>query len=544
VRRHPVLLATVISALLSAIYLAWTPQTTDLAAQTFRADLWERSGWVLWNDSWYSGHVVPGYSLIYPPLGALLGPALLGAFCAVATAALSAQVAVRAFGERAWLGAAWLGLASVTAIYGGRTTFALGLVFGVAAIFFLQRDRALPAGLAAVLAGLASPVAGLFVALAAAAVLLAALGHHHRQGGAGHTRAALSVVISASLTTVLLAAAFPTGGFQPLGFWTFVWIPIVCIAALTALPDDQRVLRWAALLYLLVGIAAIAIQTPFGSNAVRLGATFAGPVLALALFSRRPRLLALLAVPLLYWQLDLSVRDVVASKEPSTERVYYEPLLDELERRAGPEPLRLEVTASRTRWEAVYLAPEVPLARGWLRQLESADIEGFAEGRLTPTAYQQWLYRHGVSHIALSDAELDYIAEEEAALLESGLDFTREVWSSEHWRLFEVLAADGTDPPPEDRLAFGGAEVVELGPDGFSVRVPEPGEYLLALRYTPYFEVDAGEACLEAADGVSTRLTALASGPQTIEVGARLSLDGLLRRERTCSDFDLARSPP
>ncbi len=109
VRRASVIpLATGLAALLSVAYLLWEPPTLDLSAQVFRADLWEDHGWVIYNTAWYSGHTVPGYSLLYPPLGALLGPALLGALCAVAAAATFAAIAVRAsstaiqrFGRRA-----------------------------------------------------------------------------------------------------------------------------------------------------------------------------------------------------------------------------------------------------------------------------------------------------------------------------------------------------------------------------------------------------------------------------------------------------------
>ena len=171
-RRHPVILATAISALASAVYLIWQPQPLDLSAQVFRAELWERDGWVVWNDAWYGGHEVPGYSLLYPPLGAWLGPELLGALCALASAALFAAIAARAYGERAWLGAAWFGLASTVALYGGRTTFALGLALGLGSMLALQRDRVALAALLAAAAGLASPVAGVFTAIAAGAVWL------------------------------------------------------------------------------------------------------------------------------------------------------------------------------------------------------------------------------------------------------------------------------------------------------------------------------------------------------------------------------------
>lgn len=561
-RRRPVPLAIAISALLSGIYLLWRPRTLDLAAQVFRADLWEEHGWVLWNDAWYSGHTVPGYGVLYPPLGALLGPELLGALCAVAAAGLFAAIAQRAYGERAWLGAAWFGAASTVALFGGRTTFALGLAFGLAAVWALQRGRVSVGALAGLGAGLASPIAGLFTALAAGAVVVAGLGRGARGGcnegkergapepavggkansrfansPAGRGRAALGVLIAASISTLLPSLLFPTDGYQPFVAGAFVPVAAAAAAALLLLPRDERVLRIGVVLYALLALASFLIHTPLGGNVVRLGATFAGPVLALVLLrGRRPLALALLALPLLWWQWTATVRDVAAgAADPSTEPAYYAPLLAELDARVGSEPVRVHVPPTRNRWEAVHVAAAYPLARGWLRQLETDDIGEFAGDGLTESGYARWLYSRRVGFVALADAEPDYLAEDEVDLLEGGgLDYLREVWSNDDWRLFEVRFADGTRPPTPS-LAAGAAEVITLGPDGFTVRVPRAGEYLLALRFSPYFDVASGDACLASAGGVSTRLTARGEGPQTITVEARLSLGGLLRRDRVCS---------
>ena len=139
--RYPLALALALSGLLAGIYLIWQPQTTDLAAQVFRADLWERAGFVIWNPDWYDGHSVPGYSLLYPPLGALLGPPLVGAASAVAATWVFGRLALDTWGQRAWLGVVWFGLASAVALYSGRITFALGLAVGLGALLAIQRER-------------------------------------------------------------------------------------------------------------------------------------------------------------------------------------------------------------------------------------------------------------------------------------------------------------------------------------------------------------------------------------------------------------------
>src|SRR5437762_6730388 len=78
--------AWLVAAVLAATYLVVSPASADLAAQIYRADLFAHHGFVLWDGGWYGGHHVPGYSVLFPPLAALLGPRVVGALCAVASA--------------------------------------------------------------------------------------------------------------------------------------------------------------------------------------------------------------------------------------------------------------------------------------------------------------------------------------------------------------------------------------------------------------------------------------------------------------------------
>ena len=523
--RRVVLLAVAISAAASALYLAWQPQTLDLAAQTFRADLWDRYGWVLYNDAWYSGHLVPGYSLLYPPLGALLGPEALGVLCALVASALFAAIGLRAYGRRAWFGAAWFGIGSTVALYGGRLTFALGLAFGLAAVLALQRRRPAAAGIAAVAAAFASPVAGLFTAMAAAAVLLAnRLEPISAPSRAALNRAAWVTATAAGLATVALTLTFPTPGFQPFTSDSFLWVPIVGAICFAILPVGETTLRCGIVLYVGLAIAAFVLVTPFGGNAIRLGATFAGPVMALALFGRRPIVLLLLAVPLLWWQWTATFWDVRAAGDPSTEAAFYEPLVAELEERADGRPIRVEIPPTRSRWESVYVGESVPLARGWLRQLESDDFDRFTDENLNATSYARWLREHGVDYVAVPDARLDYLAPDEVDLIRGGsLGYLDQVWSNEDWSLWAVDLRDNA------------LELQSVGPDGYSVSVPGPGRFTIRMRYSPYLEIVSGRGCIEPGAEGSTVLTVPADvGPQTVEVRASFSIGGLLRREPTC----------
>ena len=67
-------------------------------------------------------------------------------------------------------------------------------------------------------------------------------------------------------------------------------IPLFALAVLIVLPREEAALRWGAALYGLGATIALAVETPMGGNAVRLGALFGGPVLLCALWGRRFRL--------------------------------------------------------------------------------------------------------------------------------------------------------------------------------------------------------------------------------------------------------------
>ena len=86
-----------LAALLGVLYLALNPPSADIAAHLSRADLVQRAGLVVWDNSWYAGHPLPGYSLLFPWLGALIGVRLAGALSALAATAIFAKLAADEF---------------------------------------------------------------------------------------------------------------------------------------------------------------------------------------------------------------------------------------------------------------------------------------------------------------------------------------------------------------------------------------------------------------------------------------------------------------
>ncbi len=484
-----------LAAVLGAVYLVWEPPSTDLAAQTFRAELFDEAGFAIYNTAWYEGHYTLGYSVLFPPLAWLLGVRLAGVVAVVAAAALFAVIARRRFGDAAAIGSLWFAFGVGAWLFTGRLTFLLGVALGLAAMLALDHRRLPLAAMLAALCALASPVAGLFVVVAGVALAL-----RGDRGGAA------TLALPALAAMAALNLAFATAGDQPYALTTFVAIPIFAVLALWLVPREQRLLRTGIAIYALLAVVLFVIPNPVGSNVDRLGALLAGPVAALVL-APRAALLAVLAVPLLYWQLGSPVDDLItAVGEPETERSYFEPLVAELDDLGGG-PLRVEIPPTENRWEAAYVAPEHPLARGWLRQLESEDIDLFTDDNLTPDAYRKWLEEQAVSYVAVADATPDYLAEDEVELVGQGLPYLEEVWSNDHWRLYAV------DQP----LPLG---VSALGYDWFEVEAERPGPISVRINHTPYWSVTEGDACVEEDDEGWTAVDAERAG--TVRVEARL----------------------
>ena len=339
--------------------------------------------------------------------------------------------------------------------------------------------------------------AGLFVALAGTAI-----------GLAGARARGAWLALGAAAPILVLNLAFPVGGEEPFVFDAFIAVPLLAVAVIWLVPAEHRALRIGALLYAALALLVFAVPNPLGGNVTRLGALLAGPVLALVLWPRGRMVVVAVAIPLLYWQLIAPVRDVrKGTGDPSTERAFYEPLIAQLR---NLPPARVQIPPTANRWEAAYVAPERPIARGWLRQLESDDFELFTDQKLTAESYREWLDAHAVSYVAVPDAERDYLAEDEVELIESGLDYLQPVWANQDWRLYRV-----------DEAAATGA--VASGPDWFEIVARRAGDLPVEIGFTPWWRVVEGDACVQEGDDDSTVVAAKAPGPVRVE--ARLGGD-------------------
>jgi hypothetical protein len=551
---------------LTVVYLIVQPPSGDLAAATYRGEVFAHAGFTLWDNGWYGGHYLPGYSVFAPALGALVGERLLLGLCTIAAAGLFGVIAQRVFGTGgARVAAVSFALGASVTMLSGRVAFGLGLALGLLAVVALPAERgtrpegAPPASvkrsLAAVglalLTSLASPVAGAFLALAGVAYALAGVGSQalrkrglgRRLAPVGRTEAArsqvwrgLAIAAAALAPIAVFALVFPEGGYEPFApsvFWPGVAGVALIALLIPRLDDDMhpraaRVLTWGAWLYVAALVGSFVLHTPVGSNAARLGELFAAPLVAGALWERHRLALLALAPVLLYWQLETPINDVSAlAGDPSVNASYYAPLLGELQRRAHGLPLRVEVPQTGAHWESVYL-PEhgsILLARGWERQLDTRLASLFYAPTLSASAYRAWLYENAIAYVALPDVRLDFSAAAEGHLIERGLPYLREVWRSPHWRLFAVAGVPALATPP--------ARLTAVGADSFTLAAPAAGSYEVRVRYTPYWALRRGHGCVRRAPGNWTTVEARAAG--TIRVGIDFALTRIFSHGPRCA---------
>jgi hypothetical protein len=459
----PWALAIAIALPLTLAYFIVKPPAGDLAAATYRSELFARVGFALRDHGWYAayGHYLPGYSLLAPALGAALGVYAVLALSSIAACALFGLIAQRAFAPAAHsasaaradftaahAAAACFAVGFCIGLLSGRVPYDLGLAIGLGALLAFMHGRTGLALCLALLCSAASPVAGSFLALAGAAV---ALGMGLREPVV-RAVPGLALMVAALAPIVALALAFPEGGWEP--FADSVYWPALAGVLLIALALPQgplsargrRIVRIGAGLYALAMTGAYVLHTPVGSNAARLGALMAAPLLVGVLWERRRMTLLALAPLLLYWQLETPINDVAEVwGEASTSVAYYAPLRRELHSLTGGRTTIVEVPLLGSHGEADHLAGHegIELARGWERQLDTRYGALFYDDTLTATSYAAWLKANRVSYVALPDARLDYAAVAEGRLVAAGLPYLREVWRGRHWRLYAVRLGRG-----------------------------------------------------------------------------------------------------
>jgi hypothetical protein len=510
-----------------ALLVAWllvAPRTPDLAAAAYRLDLFKHVGLAVYDEHWYAGHDLPGYSVLFPPLAWVFGLRVVGALSVLASVACFQALTLAAYGRSSRWGAALFALAAVGDVWIGRLAFALGVSFALAAVLACSRRHSRLGAVLALASAAASPVAGVLLGLSA---LTDALWRRS-------SRPLLVLAVPAALVVLALALLFPEGGYEPYPSLSFLATVVVGATFVWGLPRGHGLLRLGAALYLLACVVFRIVHTPMGSNIERYAVLLAGPLLLGALLSTRrpgkrppPKALAPAAIALCVWAAWAGwgpLRETLAvAGSRSTGAAYYAPVQRFLDAHAH-EPLRLEVPLTRTHWETAELAPRVSLARGWEKQLDTRFDAVLLAPRLSAQGYDSWLHEQAVTYVALPDAELDPPSAREGELIRAGLPYLREVFSSRHWRIYAVRA-----PTP---LASGPGRLTSLGHESFALLARSRGSFLVRVHFTRYWTIARGDGCVSRAGDGWTRIRARASG--RIVVSARFSLGRALGLASSC----------
>ena len=219
-------------------------------------------------------------------------------------------------------------------------------------------------------------------------------------------------------------------------------------SSLLALPREARVLR--------IGCAALRARARRGVRARHADgrqrraprrAASAGPLAGLRCSGARAPL-ALAAARAAARSTGSGSRPVAtgraAAGDPSVQRVLLPAAARASWRRSARRgPFRIEIPFTANHWEARCVAPHVPLARGWERQLDIERNALFYDDRpLTPARYRALArrQRRALRRAARRAAGL-LGARRGRGSCARARPYLREVWRDAHWRLFAVAGA-------------------------------------------------------------------------------------------------------
>jgi hypothetical protein len=476
---RPVVVTTVVSLVLTAGFLLLPLAGTDLAAQVARGHFFRVYGARPVDFRWYGGVYPFGYSALTGPLNSLLGSRGVGAVSVVVSAAAFAWLLVRVGVRRPALGGVLAATVGVCNLVSGRTTFALGIAFGMLALCALvtpwpPRVRMALAALLAACSAMGSPMAGVFTGLCGAALLLS-----------GRVRDGLALGVGAGLALLPPAYLFRDGGIQPYTEEAMKLAVASCVATFFLVPSRWRALRIGIAL---AGIAAVVffwIPSPVGSNIIRLPMLYAAPVVV-AVSTLDRRWIAAAVAFLCWWMPPLVAGDLGNAGDRAAHRDFFTPLVEQLEAR-GPVG-RVEVVPLHDHWEATYVAEGVPIARGWLRQVDVDRNAIFYDNSLGPATYLSWLYANSISYVALPrSARLDFSGREERTLIEGDLPYLRKVWENGDWVLYDVVGSTSLVEYP--------GRLVSSDPTGVTFDTAESAAVLVRVRHSRWLTIDGPRGC-------------------------------------------------
>lgn len=294
--------------------------------------------------------------------------------------------------------------------------------------------------------------------------------------------------------------------------------------------------------YAALAAVTFVVSSPIGANVGRLLLFMGAPLLLVPLAARgfKPRGIAVVLLGgAILWQTFPAVTGLrAATGVRSSNQEFWYPVEAFLAAN-GDLNHRVEVVATDHHWEAFYLARAgVPLTRGWYRQDDFPANRDLYGDELTETTYRTWLRRLGVRYVFLPDDKLDYTAKAEAKLLREERVLP-EVARVGDWTVYEVPDATPIATPVE-RIEIRAIDAKEVTFD-----VKRPGVYRVRLRYTPYWRIVRGEACVAPREPWATELRVETAGLVTMRFDATVGkvVKTVLGKDATCDDGSATEAP-
>jgi hypothetical protein len=489
--RRELLLGAALTAVFAALVLAVGPAPGDAPVHLYRTFL-VRDGALVWDNFWYAGtYPLASYSLLYYLPAALVGNLPLVFAAAVASTVLFASIALREWGRAALWPSRVFGVLAAAPMFTGLYAYSLGFTAMLATLKLLQLRRLRLAVVVAALTVGFSPLAFAFLCLIVGSYALS-----RRRIARRHVWFGVGLAVAAGIELLALVL-FPAGT----GTYPFHWVDFITVLGVTTLGVlVARGARAAAPLvsfYALWGLGSVVVfivPTPLGDNWTRLSA-FVFPVMLLtaSLAGFRPRRLVVLALATAFAYNLVPYALLVPSRldNNSQQASFWRPAIRFLRQHDEPG-YRVEVVPTAEHWEAYWIPKSgFPLARGWYRQLDTADNPALYRKHLDAAAYRRWLRSDAVRYVLLSStAPLDWDGgPQEAGVLRSPSSGLRLVFRSRNWTIYEL--------PHATPLLTGPAHpvVTSFGHTAIRGRVFAAGRYLLRAHYSPYLRLH-GSGCV------------------------------------------------
>ncbi len=531
--RRELVLGALLTAGIAALVLAVGPAPGDAPVHLYRTFL-VRDGALVWDNFWYAGtYPLVSYSLLYYLPAALVGNLPLVFCAAVASTVLFSSIALRQWGTNAVWPARIFGVLAAAPLFTGEYAYTLGFAAMLTTLKLLQLRRVWLAALFAALTIGFSPLAFVFLLLVVGSYAV-----WRRQIEVRYVWFGVALAVAAGIELAALAL-FPAGT----GTFPFHWIDFAAVMLVSTLgvlvarnARGGGPLVWFYALWGLGSIVLYIVPSPLGDNWTRLSA-FIFPVMLLtaSLAGFRPRRLVVLALATAFAYNLVPYALLVPSRLDNNTQAasFWRPAIRFLRAHAQPG-FRVEVVPTAEHWEAYWIPKSgFPLARGWYRQLDTADNPTLYKSHLGAAAYRHWLRSAAVRYVLLSTTTpLDWDGgPEEAGVVRSRGSGLREVFRSPNWTIYELPHATPLLTGPASPVVTSFGHTVIRG------EVFAAGRYLLRNHYSPYLRLH-GSGCVDPGPNKMTYLDL--TRPERFVLSVPGTPDGLVRElfggtEATCS---------